>query len=142
MASAKDGMKALVDQRARLMVELEALRNKIAGLDMAISILQKGAPVPKEGMTTVSRRTGVKGFVLDLLRERGADGLNAAVAVEIASRRGVLMDRGSVSSLLSRLKQDEVVTYDDNMYRLREFADEEGLFGGSAALLENEAEAI
>jgi hypothetical protein len=122
MASAKDNMKALVEQRGKLLAEMEALKNKIAGLDLAISILQKGAPVGKGELAAVSRRTGVKGFVLDLLKERGSEGLNASIAVEIAALRGVLMDRGSVSSLLSRLKQDDAVVYEDNLYRLKEFA--------------------
>ena len=121
MASAKDNMKALVDQRDRLIAEMDALRNKIAGLEMAISILQTGTPELKAQPRSASRRSGVKGFVLDLLKERGAGGLNAAIAVEIAQKRGVLMDRGSVSSLLSRLKQDNVVTYDGHTYRLHEF---------------------
>ncbi|MEI9890372.1 MAG: hypothetical protein WDN45_06915 [Caulobacteraceae bacterium] len=117
-------MKALIDQRAKLVAEMEALKNKIAGLDLAISLIQKG-PLPAKGdLQPISRRSGVKGFVLDLLKERGGLGLNAAIAVEIAGRRGVLMDRGSVSSLLSRLKQEDIVAYDDNVYRLKEFAPE------------------
>lgn len=123
MASARDNMKALVEQRAKLQSELEALKNKIAGLDMAISILQKTGN-SKADLQPVTRRTGVKGFVLDLLKERGAEGLNAAIAVEIAARREVLMDRGSVSSLLSRLKADDVVVYENDVYKLKEFATE------------------
>jgi hypothetical protein len=119
MASTKDNMKALIEQRDRLLLELEALRNKIAGLDLAISILQQGSPKGSNNPVSVSRRTGVKGFVLDLLGERGSAGLTAAVTVEIAGARGVLMDRASVSSLLSRLKQDGIVEYDGSVYRLK-----------------------
>lgn len=122
MASAKDNMKALIDQRDKLLIEFDALRNKIVGLEMAISILESGSPTTKVEPKSTSRRTGVKGFVLDLLKERGTGGLNAAIAVEISHKRGVLMDRGSVSSLLSRLKQDNVVTYDGHIYRLHEFS--------------------
>ena len=100
VASAKDNMKALIDQRDLLRAEMEALRNKIVGLDLAISILQQGASPVKGEPVSVSRRSGVKGYVLDLLKERGSAGLNAAICVELAQRRGVLMDRGSVSSLL------------------------------------------
>lgn len=122
MASVKENMKALVEQRDRLLTELEALKNKIAGLDMAIAILQQNGPVATGEPARVSRRSGVKGYVLDLLKERGSAGLNAQLAVEIAGRRGVLMDRGSVSSLLSRLKQEDVLHYDGSLYRLKEFA--------------------
>lgn len=123
MASPRENMKALIEERARLLGELEALKNKIAGLDLAISIIQKNAPTSRTDLVPVSRRSGVKGFVLDLLRERGSEGLNAAIAVDIASARGVLMDRASVSSLLSRLKNEDVVSYDDNVYRLKKYAD-------------------
>lgn len=32
------------------------------------------------------------------------------------------MDKASVSSLLSRLKKDEIVVFDGELYRLKEFA--------------------
>ena len=38
------------------------------------------------------------------------------------AKRGIELDRGSVSSLLSRLKKDGVLFYDGSRYRLKEYA--------------------
>lgn len=119
MAPRKQEMQLLVEQRDRLLREIEAIKNKVAGLEMAISLLS-GEDHPS-AHATEPRRQNVKATVLDLLREVGTTGLNATSAVEIARRRGILLDRGTVSSLLSRLKRDEVVAYDGERYRLPEF---------------------
>ena len=63
-------------------------------------------------------RSNVKQAVLDLLENAGADGLNAALAVEAAAKAGVTLERGTVSSLLSRLKNEGIVTHEDGLYRL------------------------
>lgn len=55
-------------------------------------------------------------------RDVGTRGLNAQTAVDLANQRGVTLDRASVSSLLSRLKKDDVVVFDNEVYRLKEFA--------------------
>lgn len=115
--TAKENMKILIDQREKLMAEMEALKYKIEGLNLAISLLDGGEP----GLRAVSRRSGVKGYILDLLKEVGADGLNAQKAVEMATQRGHKVDRASVSSLLSRFKQEGTITYDGSVYRLKEF---------------------
>lgn len=64
----------------------------------------------------------VKIRVLELLETQGRSGLNAAKAVELSETSGDALDRGSVSSLLSRLKQDGVVVYDGSNYRLKKYA--------------------
>jgi hypothetical protein len=116
MAGKKDMQKArLLEQRDKLLAEIEALRNRVMGLEMAISLLDDVKVTTQVGR---GRRSGAKTFILDLLRECGTSGLNAAIACEIGERRGTPMDRASVSSLLSRLKADGVVTYDGDRYRL------------------------
>lgn len=116
MAGKKDMQKArLLEQRDKLLSEIEALRNRVMGLEMAISLMDETPAAPVIGR---GKRSGIKQIVLDLLRECGASGLNANVAVEIAARRGVTLDRASVSSLLSRLKGEGVVVYDGDRYRL------------------------
>jgi len=114
-------MERLKEQRNQLIAEMEALKNKIAGLEMAMSLLNDDA-IPVGGEQQRSRRTNVKETILDLLEESGTTGLNAATAVEIARRRGVELDRGSVSSLLSRFKRDDLVVYENDRYRLKKFA--------------------
>lgn len=121
MAARKADMKRLIEQRDALVREMDALKNKIAGLEMAISLLE-GEETASTSTASSKRNTGVKKTVLDLLREVGSTGLNASTALEIASRRGVTLDRGSVSSLLSRLKSEGTVEYDGEKYRLPEYA--------------------
>ena len=120
MATSKANMQKLVEHRNQLLAEMEALKNKIAGLELAISLLESDKETKGDNEST-PRRSNVKTTILDLLKEVGTTGLNAATTVEIASRRGIDLDRGSVSSLLSRLKRDGVVEYDGNRYRLPEF---------------------
>ena len=57
-------------------------------------------------------RSDVKRVVLSLLDEFRAEGLVATSAVEAAGKRGIHLERATVSSLLSRLKHDGAVTYD------------------------------
>jgi hypothetical protein len=122
---AKGKMKAnvqlLLERRDKLLKEQEALKNQIAGLEMAISLLEKengtaDAPI------AASSKTNLKVTILDLLKEVGTTGLNATSAVEIASRRGIILNRGSVASNLSRMGKEKVVIYDGEKYRLPEFA--------------------
>lgn len=108
-------MQRLITQRDQLLKEIEALRNKVAGLELAISLL--------EGDGTVSGKSGrsVKTVLIDLLKEVGTSGLNAAGAVELANRRGITLNTASVSSTLSRFKKDGIVVLDGDRYRLPQF---------------------
>jgi hypothetical protein len=119
MAVSREKMRELIDERARLVAEIERLKHNLEGLDRAITLLSKGNP-GKEGLQAASRRSGLKNLVLDLLKEVGAEGLNAQKAVEMAAARGFTADRASVSSLLSRLKQDQIVNYNGDLYGLRD----------------------
>lgn len=121
VSKAKMQMQRLIEQRDQLLAEMEALKNKIAGLEMAMALLNGDKP-DLVGTEARPRRTNVKGTLLELLREAGTTGINANSAVEIASRRGLSLDRGTVSSLLSRFKRDDLVVYDGQRYRLKEFA--------------------
>lgn len=85
---------------------------------------ESGEPEPARARHR-ARRSGVKSAVLDLLAQVKADGLNAAKAVQMAEARGEQLDRGTVSSLLSRLKGEGIVTYVGGLYRLREHSPDE-----------------
>jgi hypothetical protein len=63
-------------------------------------------------------RSSVKQTILDMLAESALLGINASMAVEMAAKAGVSLERATVSSLLSRLKSEGVVTYDGSTYRL------------------------
>ncbi len=99
---------------------LELIQAEIATLKAQETLLKElisqasGAPKP----TLRPPRHNVKQAVLELLAQVGADGLNASRAVELAANAGVAIERNTVSSLLSRLKNDGVVEYDGRAYRL------------------------
>jgi hypothetical protein len=115
----------LLEERDRLRAELAAITQRmngeIAGLEKAISLLQRddGDAI---GDAPKTARGGAKTLLLDLLREVGTSGLNATIAEEIAKRRGEVLKRGTAASNLSRLKADGVVVHDGDRYRLPEFA--------------------
>jgi hypothetical protein len=112
-------MQRLIDQRDQLLREIEAIRNKVAGIEMAISLLDGEAPAG-----TRSQRS-VKAVLLDLLKEVGTTGLSASSAVEMANRRGITLHAGSVGSTLSRLKSMRIVVLQGNKYVLADFAPKE-----------------
>ena len=124
MAGRKAGMikRRLIEERDRLLAEMEAIRNKIAGLELAITLIEEDDQSPDNPQPTRRRRATTKGAVIDMLRETGADGLNSAIAVQMGERRGLDLDRASVSSLLSRLKRDGIVVHEGDKYQLKEFA--------------------
>jgi len=97
--------------------QIEVLRGQEK---MVIDMIRDLSTEPSQPATAKVRatRSNVKSAVLDLLERVGQNGLNAAIAVEMASQDNVNLDRGSVSSLLSRLKNDKVVSYDGSLYRL------------------------
>ncbi len=122
MATASSAAKKrLEEQRGRLMDEIVAIRHRIEGLEIAISTLEDEEEAKKQSRSS-GRQKNLKKIVLDLLEEAGTRGLNATLAVQTAERRNIEIDRNSVSSLLSRLKRDDVVDYDGHRYRLKVFS--------------------
>lgn len=110
-------MQRLLNQRDQLLREIDALRHKVSGIEMAIALLDNAGDTKDSARSTRS----VKTVVLDLLKELGTTGLNATTAVEMANRRGISLNAASVSSTLSRFKRDGIVTLHGDKYRLSEF---------------------
>lgn len=118
---------ALLRQRDRLVAEMEALRNKISGLDLAIQLITQVDP-PADAPTERAERmeridrgdrgAGITTTIQRLLVAAGATGINAEEAVEIAAREGITLNRSSVSSLLSRMKRAGDLAYVDKKYVL------------------------
>ena len=111
------------EMRARL----DGVRREIEKLKAQESLLLEMLDEPPAPKQTRAAKGSVKTAVLDLLEEVGRSGLNAASAVDLAKAKGVDLDRGSVSSLLSRLKTDEIVCYDGSAYRLKKFTGMPGI---------------
>jgi hypothetical protein len=118
----REDLKRLTDERARIMYEIEALKHKLSGLELAISLIQNDAPPTASRAAPSFDRGGVKVLLLDLLKEAAATGLNASTAVDLARNRGVTLLRGTAASNLSRLKRDKIVVHDGDKYRLPEFS--------------------
>jgi hypothetical protein len=118
MARKRADMQMLIDQRDQLLKEVEALKNKVAGIEMAISLLDTGASYPSIGRRSAK---SVKTVLLDLLQEVGTTGLSPATAIEMANRRGVTLNAGSVGSTLSRFKREGIVALDGDKYKLPQF---------------------
>jgi hypothetical protein len=110
----------LIDQVSRLYEQAEAARNKLEGLELAISLLGKGQA--EEPRPETKPASNIKVLLHELAREAKGDGLNANIAVQMAAKRGIVLKRGTAASNLSRLKTDGALIYDGNRYRLPEFA--------------------
>lgn len=106
-------MKALEEMLAEKRNQLATLKVEIATLETALR--RASGDVDSRPRR---RRTNVKKIVLDILAERGDQGVNAGIVVQIAAERGEEIERATVSSLLSRMKADGIVTYDNVLYRL------------------------
>ena len=106
---------------------MNMLEEKLESVRRSIQILQANEAMLEElirqerGEPSVKMRaprSNVKQAVIDLLTTVGATGLNASQAVALAAKEGVALDRGSVSSLLSRMKNEGIVGYDGSVYKL------------------------
>jgi hypothetical protein len=106
---------------------LDGIRRDIEKLQAQEALLlemmdESPAPQPSR-----AAKGSVKSTVIDLLEETGQRGVNAATAVELARARGITLERGSVSSLLSRLKSDGVVIHHGDTYRLKKYSEMPGV---------------
>src|SRR5262245_26309639 len=114
-------LRRLMHQRDQLLKEAEAIKNKIAGLDMAIGLIgetQTGVEAP----SAAPRKIHVSETIVSLLREAGEIGLKAKATIELAADRGINLNRGSVYSLLNRMTRNGTVVHEDARYKLSEFA--------------------
>jgi len=116
-SSQEEMLLRLAEARRRLESEIEAIRNKIQGIELACQVLRGRVDALERPRAP---RGNVKALMIGLLEEAGSDGLNAVTAVNLAAQQGLDLDRNTASSLLSRLKRYGVVHHDGDRYRLRE----------------------
>jgi hypothetical protein len=119
VARVSNQMKMLEERLEHVRREIEKLRANEA---MLRDMIREVAGEPK--VKPRAPRSNVKQTVLALLEDAGPSGLNAASAVERAACNGTSLERGTVSSLLSRLKSEGVVVYDGKVYRLKEHSED------------------
>jgi hypothetical protein len=113
MQSLQDRLTAILRDLDMAMREVEKIK---AQEELIRDMIREAKGEPK--ITPRAPRANVKQTVLGLLEQSGKDGINATMAVELAGRQGISLERGTVSSLLSRLKNEGVVAYDNSVYRL------------------------
>jgi hypothetical protein len=107
---AREALLIDISQRER---ELEALRNRLKGFDAAIAAMTGCTSIPPPRRRT---RRNVKGAVMDMIVEASTKGVTAYEIVDKAAADGRQLDRPSVSSLLSRLKREGVLSFDGERY--------------------------
>lgn len=97
---------------------------KIEGLREAAGLKEGVQPVMEDPvLRRRARRGDLKETVLSIAEDVGEKGLTTEECVALAkSGKGIDLVPGSVSSLLSRLKQDGVMFFDGQRYRLKQFA--------------------
>src|SRR6185312_16550372 len=115
----KASVRRLIEERDRLLAQIEAMRNQVAGLERAISLLDHEPT--RDGAASSGRPPQVKSIILSLLKEVGTTGLSLDSTMEMAERRGLRLNKGTVASTLSRLKKEGNIAYDGQRYRLPEF---------------------
>jgi hypothetical protein len=111
----------LRDEIATLKVKIDHLETYVSGLERAIVLVGGEAELEKQDVgerPTRRRRSSVKSAVLELLSEQKEVGLSAAEVLEVGASKGIDLDRGSVSSLLSKLKGEGVLTIEGSKYKL------------------------
>lgn len=121
-------MRAIEEAIARLETERGAFNaridGRIEGLREALRI-HGGAPIEPLAVDARKRirRGNLTDTVLALADEAGEKGLTSEEFVRLAKiAKGVDLVPASVSSLLSRLKNDGVMFFDGQRYRLKQFA--------------------
>jgi hypothetical protein len=111
-------MKTLQAEEQRLEREIEGLQIQLAQTRRLMKLL--GGEAPDEAPPAPRRKppSPIKDAVLGLLGEHKEAGLSVNEVIELSQRRGQPLDRASVSSLLSRLKREHVLTADGGKYRI------------------------
>lgn len=129
MTGKQEKMRDFKAKREKLVAEIAALQNQLKAWDEAIAMLEGTAQTAQEVLAVKPRGKNVKETVLSLVQSAGPAGINAIGVLEKAKVMGIHLDRGSVSSLLSRLKREQVLSMHEEGFKY--FVPENGLHGGT-----------
>jgi len=116
MAGKAENMKRLTAERERLKREIEALQNQLKGIEKAIALVSSEGTKEDERASPRQRGKNVKETVLSLVQNAGPNGINVNGVLDAARELGIHLERGSVSSLLSRMKRESVLDMTDGRY--------------------------
>lgn len=122
MSKMRDEIKKLEEERSRLDEQIAELEHKLhglkserAGFDRALNMLA-GKDVATQDVPRKERAKGVKETVLAAVQAAGGWGITVSQLMERAEREGRALDRGTVSSLLSRFKREGVLEMKEGRY--------------------------
>jgi len=104
----------LVNEINALELKVNLLTEKLTGIDLAIKII--GEPFVPNSFIGRKGKEAVKSVVLRLLLSNKDDGLSAALVIDKAKEEGIALNKQTVSSLLSRLTSDRVISRQGNHY--------------------------
>lgn len=116
MSGKAEKMKDFKAKREKLIAEITALQNQLKAWDEAILMMEGTAPTATPAPEIKQRGKNVKDTVISLVQNAGEGGLNVSALMEKAKDNGIHLDRGSVSSLLSRMKREKVFAMVDGRY--------------------------
>jgi cell division septum initiation protein DivIVA len=131
----------LLSEKEKLRAEIAALQNQLAGkkgelsgIERAISLVS-GDDAESEAIPAPEKRErarNVKETVLNAVEGAGQHGITVNQLLERTQREGKHLDRGTVSSMLSRFKRDGVLSMVDGKYSLAIRPDMTGAYEGGA----------
>lgn len=111
-------MQPLDDEIARLDAEIARLQGERAGLIKAKSLLSGDAPAP----VVKKRSANVKPLVLDVMRELGTAGGTSAEVAALVREKMPDVSKDTIASILSRLKFDGALVYENERYIEKRFS--------------------
>lgn len=120
MANARDQMKIIEGELARIRAEIERLRAQEEVL-VALQGRMSGEPTPPPAARK-SRSPSIKPLVIDIMHEAGFTGATTAEVDEIVRRNVPTVAKDTVGSILSRLKADGALIYEGDRYYEKQFA--------------------
>jgi len=116
-------MKAIEDAIAKLENEKSRIEGQIEGLKQALRLQSPSGSTVEIDVPKRARRGNLKETVLDLIGEAAENGLTTEECVfKAKNEKGITLIASSVSSLLSRLKSDDILFFDGTKYRLKQYA--------------------
>ncbi len=116
MASARDQMKMIDEELARVRAEIERLK-----IEESVLLKMRGKMTGEEPKRQRSRAAPVKPVVLDVMKAAGPNGATTAEVDEQVRARVPTVAKDTVGSVLSRLKGDGALVYHGERYYEKRF---------------------
>lgn len=114
-------MKQLLERRDQLRAEYEAAKARLDEVERLVRMFSGVEPTNPPAPYERPRRGIIQNTVLGIVTEAGTRGVTVNELIEAAAnKRGMTLDRGTVSSLLSRFKRDNVMMYDGSRYIMKQ----------------------